>query len=125
MATGFALPTDGSAPGRARDLARREMASFHLAERVRRTVVLVVSELVTNAVQHGGPPVHCAVTVTDDMVRVAVTDEGRALPVERVSGGVGLRGRGLAIVRRVSVRWGVQEHEQGGKTVWADVSSRG
>ncbi len=121
MATSYALPKDGSAPGRAREFARRRMAPHHLAERVRRTVVLVVSELVTNAVQHGGPPVGCRVTVADDQVRVEVRDHGALLPRETEVPPTSMRGRGLTIVGRVASRWGVVEHPDGGKTVWADV----
>lgn len=124
MVTSYALPTDGSAPGRARDYARRLMAPYHLAERVRRTVVLVVSELVTNAVQHGDAPLGFAVVVADDVVHVEVRDHGAPLPLVREAPAASLRGRGLAIVRRVATDWGVVEHAEGGKTVWADVPCR-
>jgi anti-sigma regulatory factor (Ser/Thr protein kinase) len=97
------------------------MAPHHLAERVRRTVVLVISELVTNAVQHGGPPVRCRVTVADDQVHVEVRDHGALLPRESEVPPTSMRGRGLTIVGRVASRWGVVEHPDGGKTVWADV----
>lgn len=117
------LPSDRSAPGRARDYARRQMAEATLEERVRRTVVLVVSELVTNAVQHAEPPYGIVVAVDDGLIRIDVVDHGSQAPTEPVDApGDGLLpgGRGLAIVRRLAAAWGV-ERNGAGKSVWADV----
>lgn len=85
---------------------------------LREDAVLVVSELVTNALRYGiGNVVLRAVFGTDGL-SVSVTDSGdslpRALPVdsERIGG------LGLHIVERLANAWGVSRFP-GGKTVWA------
>jgi anti-sigma regulatory factor (Ser/Thr protein kinase) len=81
--------------------------------------VLVVSELVTNALRHGlGDVVLRASVDQDASVRLSVTDSGpeqpRLLPADphRI-GGVGLR-----IVDDLARSWGVSTFP-GGKTTWA------
>lgn len=126
MGNTYALPADRSAPGLARGHARQDMALAGVEERVRRTVVLVVSELVTNAIQHADGPYALGFGVTDDRIRIQVTDHGPELPdprseaMSRAEPG----GRGLAIVRRVSLDWGVAVRPDGAKTVWAEVPCR-
>lgn len=105
------------------------MADAPLEERVRRTVVLVVSELVTNAVQHGEPPYGVVVDVADHLVKVDVLDHGGQIPVppkepipdDLETGDLRPGGRGLAIVRRLAADWGVERSGDGSKSVWADV----
>jgi anti-sigma regulatory factor (Ser/Thr protein kinase) len=110
------------------------MAGAVLEERVRRTVVLVVSELVTNAIQHGEPPYGVVVDVDRDLVKVDVLDHGGQIPVPPLewvpdgartgdlgTGDLRPRGRGLAIVRRLAADWGVERPGDGSKNVWADV----
>ncbi|MCB0908827.1 MAG: ATP-binding protein [Nocardioidaceae bacterium] len=105
------------------------MADAELEERVRRTVVLVVSELVTNAIQHGEPPYGIVVDVYRDLVKVDVVDHGGQIPVPPLdgvpddlkAGDLRSGGRGLAIVRRLAAAWGVERAGDGSKDVWADV----
>ncbi len=105
------------------------MAGALLEERVRRTVVLVVSELVTNAVQHGEPPYGVVVDVDRDLVKVDVLDHGAQVPAppdepipdDLETGDLRAGGRGLAIVRRLAAAWGVERSGDGSKSVWADV----
>jgi anti-sigma regulatory factor (Ser/Thr protein kinase) len=86
------------------------------------SVGLAVSELVTNAFQHGAAPVRLVVDRTDDVVLVQVVDGGPRLPhLVPEPGPDG--GWGLHLVARISVRWGVTELDAGpGKTVWAEVA---
>ena len=81
--------------------------------------MLVVSELVANAVQHAATPLSVHLTVTAEHLEVAVHDRGpgqpRVLPADRHRIG----GVGLALVQRVSDSWGVQGLRQGGKRVWS------
>ena len=83
---------------------------------------LLVSEVVTNAVLHGGvnyAPV--AVTRSSGTVRVEVTDPGRV--IEAAPGELDLTtpgGLGLGIVDTVSSRWGVSPTD-GGKIVWFEL----
>jgi anti-sigma regulatory factor (Ser/Thr protein kinase) len=84
--------------------------------------VLAVSELITNAVLHGDGPVEVRVSHRPGLLRVEVTDDGRAVPLPRHAGLGDERGRGLHIVDAVTSRWGVAPKRSGrGKTVWFEV----
>lgn len=83
---------------------------------------LLVSELVTNAIVHGGVPSPAiVVSCDDDTVRIDVRD---ASPVPLVrSAKVDLTvpgGFGLGIVDTIAARWGV-EHGERGKSVWFEL----
>jgi serine/threonine-protein kinase RsbW len=91
------------------------------------TVVLLVSEVVSNAVRHsGGPPdatIGLEATVTEDHVRVAVTDAGEGFtPRPRDPERLG-EGYGLFLLEKASRRWGV-EHD-GATTVWFELAREG
>ncbi|MFE2755337.1 ATP-binding protein [Actinosynnema sp. NPDC059335] len=79
---------------------------------------LVVSELVTNAYQHGEHPLHLRLRRTRGLIRVEVTDLSPHVPVVGRSSVRVTRGRGMVLVDRLSRRWGVVRHAVG-KTVWA------
>lgn len=81
--------------------------------------LLLVTELVTNAVVHAGTRVSVVVDVSDDAVTIRVLDGnpgvvGLTAPAmdELVEGG-----RGLALVNRLADAWGT-EHARTGKEVW-------
>lgn len=80
------------------------------------TVLLLTSELVTNAVVHARTAVEVGVAVTDDDVVVTVhdLDLGRREQLTHERDG----GRGLAIVRALAVGAGQLPHKEGGKTAW-------
>lgn len=90
-------------------------------------VVLLVSELVTNAVRHAevdaGRPVLLTVWADEEEVRVEVHDEGQGpgpqprTPEPGVAGGWGLR-----LVADLADRWGVER--EAGTTVWFTLSRR-
>ena len=84
---------------------------------------LLSSELLTNAVLHGseGGPVALALRVDHLCVRVSVSDGESAPPVVLDSEPSDLHGRGMAIVEAMSQRWGVENHDEGGKTVWFEL----
>lgn len=84
--------------------------------------VLCTSELVTNAIEHGGPPVAFHIDVADDRVRIEVHDGSSIRPRQRTPPPNCGRGRGIAIVERCTDRWGV-EPEAGGKIVWCELST--
>jgi hypothetical protein len=87
------------------------------------TAVLVISELVTNAIVHtASSVVVCELHDRDDRVRIAVRDEGcapgepcaqRQRPEEE-------HGRGLLLVDALCPAWGAQEHGPG-LLVWAEL----
>lgn len=82
-------------------------------------VLLATSEVVTNALEHGGPPVHLCVDCDSSHLRVEVRD-GSPLPprqADHVPGPSEVRGRGMVIVDRCTDRWGI-ERLADGKKVW-------
>ncbi|MFE9449924.1 ATP-binding protein [Streptomyces sp. NPDC006739] len=88
--------------------------------------LLVVSELLTNAMIHALPPAELRLTwVRGDTVgvlRVEVTDAGPALPAGRSPEGIDPdeHGRGEQIVHALATRYGSRVHA-GGVTRWADL----
>jgi two-component sensor histidine kinase len=83
-------------------------------------VVLIVNELVTNAVVHTVGSVMLTLDVKPESVRVVVSDSSDTLPRQRAQDLSAVGGRGLALVAAMSDDWGVHERD-GGKVVWADV----
>nr|WP_241563575.1 ATP-binding protein [Streptomyces sp. E1N211] len=77
---------------------------------------LVVSELVTNAINHGSGNVRLRVRHDNHELRIWVTD-GSTVPARRRRAGADDHGgRGLHLVARVSLRWGVADD---GRTTYA------
>jgi anti-sigma regulatory factor (Ser/Thr protein kinase) len=81
---------------------------------------LVVTELVTNAVLHGEPPISLRVRGKRDRVRIEVIDAGRLMPLQGRGSTEGMTGRGLAVVASLTSAWGIEPSE-GGKVVWAEI----
>lgn len=84
---------------------------------------LLSSELLANAVLHGPNEtgVGLQLVVTDNVARVSVSDGAESSPVVMRTDPSALNGRGMAIVEAMSSRWGVELHEDGGKTVWFEL----
>ncbi len=111
------FPPDLEAVSEARATVGRQLSAWHLDDLVF-TTELVVSELVTNAIQYAGGPVEirlirgrsliCEVTDPSNtqprLVRATDTDEG---------------GRGLFIVSQCTNRWGCR-YRRSGKTIWTE-----
>ncbi|MFJ8806417.1 ATP-binding protein [Streptomyces sp. NPDC102490] len=84
------------------------------------TLVLVVSELTTNAVRHGGGRYTLELTATADALNAAVSDPDPTPPRERtpdLDGGTG--GFGWPMVRRLTNRITVTTDPGQGKTIRA------
>jgi anti-sigma regulatory factor (Ser/Thr protein kinase) len=84
-------------------------------------VQLLCSELVGNAVRHGGKRVELALTLGDAQLLVEVSDGSSVVPEQRADAEEE-SGRGLAIIDALADRWGASTHGEG-KTVWAAVRS--
>ncbi|MEU0526292.1 ATP-binding protein [Streptomyces niveus] len=89
-------------------------------------LLLIVSELVTNAVRHAAllsPEVAVEVAIAADWIRVSVEDNHpyRPKPLERDYAQTG--GRGLLLVREITLEAGgtcdVEHTASGGKIIWA------
>lgn len=88
-------------------------------------VLLVVSELVTNACLHADGPDELRIACTPKALRVEVADGGAGQPAPRTphrSGRPG--GHGMFIVQRLCLDWGVvRVPGEPGKTVWAELAA--
>jgi len=86
------------------------------------TAVLLASELVANAVLHGGAPLEVTVTVEGHRARVEVFDGSPRLPVRRNYSTMSGTGRGLVLVERLATRWGIDPTPTG-KVVWFELDA--
>lgn len=113
----LAMASDVTAASQGRRLVRG-FGCGHPAELVD-AAVLVVSELVTNAVRRGAPPVTVRVECeTGRALQIGVTDTGPGLPTPVRAGSRDDGGRSLMIVDALSAAHGVEVHAST-KTVWA------
>jgi anti-sigma regulatory factor (Ser/Thr protein kinase) len=87
-------------------------------------ILLLVTELVTNAVIHARTPVHVQVELDGPRVRIDVQDDAPTPPVRRPATPESLSGRGLLLLDRLADRWGF-EPGPSGKTVWFEVGGAG
>jgi len=85
---------------------------------IRDDVTLVVSEMVTNAVRHAGPPVALEIQAERDTVLIAVDDGTAERPLPRVADHDAEGGRGLLLLDLLCAEHGVRP-DPPGKTVWA------
>jgi anti-sigma regulatory factor (Ser/Thr protein kinase) len=116
--TSFTLSSDERSPREARGRLRAQLGERVPAEVLDRLLV-VATELVSNAVRHGIGPVTVRASAGDRRVRVDVVDRGTGvshLIRPRVGGEDG--GFGLALVEELSESWGVAD---GTTHVWAEV----
>ena len=83
-------------------------------------VELLAGELLANAVIHGprAGRIRVEASRTGSVVRVAVRDESPELPMLKETSPTALGGRGVALVDALATRWGVDDHDADGKTVW-------
>jgi anti-sigma regulatory factor (Ser/Thr protein kinase) len=115
------LEPRSTAPRAARQFVTGVVTMLGLT-RMQSVAALVVSELVTNAFQHGEGLVVVRVELqSEGVLRLEVSDSGGDEPVERRPGPDSEHGRGLWVVGLLSRGWGVDARNGGGKTVWADL----
>jgi anti-sigma regulatory factor (Ser/Thr protein kinase) len=101
----------------ARDQLRRSGADVD-------TVVLLVSEVVTNAVLHARSDVVLSVADRGEVARVEVGDASPMPPHVHRFAVESATGRGLRLLDQLSLRWGTTNTAAGrGKVVWFEVGS--
>ncbi len=111
------LPGASSSPHAARTVLREWLADEgcgHLDDEG----ALLVSELVTNAVVHGGEPIRLSLCRSNGTVRVEVFDSSAVLARRGDVHSNGSGGRGLQIVESLASEWG-SDAVDGGKITWA------
>ncbi|MFJ9706076.1 ATP-binding protein [Streptomyces sp. NPDC101234] len=88
-------------------------------------VLLVVSELVTNACLHAEGPDELLLACDRKVIRVEVSDRGTGQPAPRTPHRAGRPGgHGMFIVQRLCLDWGVvRTPGAAGKTVWAELGA--
>ncbi|MEU1457615.1 ATP-binding protein [Streptomyces avermitilis] len=108
----------------ARKLVRTALAAWYL-EDLTDTAILVVSELVANAVKHTNSRVIRVVVSrpSERFVRIGVVDRAQVLPeLAKPEDDLLTSGRGLLLVDALAERWGADLYRWG-KQVWAELMS--
>ncbi|WP_227025263.1 ATP-binding protein [Streptomyces tsukubensis] len=125
------MPRSRRSVGRARTLFTEQARCWKLPQGVTETAVLLLSELMTNAVVHAkvsqGREVwaRCALRA-EGTLRVEVLDADETPPTPRHASADDEGGRGLALIEALAERWGSEPREPGiGKTVWFELSVPG
>ncbi|MFF4571726.1 SpoIIE family protein phosphatase [Streptomyces sp. NPDC001410] len=108
---------------RARRLVRDRLLEWGLPQTVE-TAQLLVSEVVTNAVQHGSGGLIGLRVVRTDALLFEVTDEEPGLPAMLSTGPYDESGRGLRVVSRLAREWGATATGHR-KTVWFEQAVNG
>ncbi|MEU9609456.1 ATP-binding protein [Streptomyces sp. NPDC048057] len=118
---------DPAEVGRARRWARSRLVGSGIQhdEPLAETLILLISELVTNAVVHTGCPAVLRVLFGSGKaeagtVRVEVADNCARPPRRRTAEDDETNGRGLELVDGLADRWG-WEREGAGKAIWCEV----
>lgn len=106
-----------------RDRLATVLSAWDLAPEVREDIFLVVTELVSNAVEHAQSPVRLIVRLAGNTVRVEVRDAAPEPPRLQSHDPWRNRGRGLQMVEALSAQWG-WANQPVGKVVWAEVLTR-
>jgi anti-sigma regulatory factor (Ser/Thr protein kinase) len=117
------LPDGPEGASFARRATARAAELWRLDRELTEIALLLVSELATNAIKHGAPPVRLSLRLDAGRLRVEVTDSSPALPRLTQPGPDQAGGRGLQIVQQLAARWGSQvSRSRLGKTVWFELS---
>ncbi|MEU9130476.1 SpoIIE family protein phosphatase [Kitasatospora sp. NPDC048540] len=112
------LPADRTAPAIARAHARDRLARWGVDEETGYAAELIVSELVTNAVRYGEPPLSLRL-IKDRALSCEVHDAGATAPRLRHARTIDEGGRGLFIAAQLARSWGTR-YTADGKTVWTE-----
>jgi anti-sigma regulatory factor (Ser/Thr protein kinase) len=113
------LPADARSVAAARRLLRTALNGHQPA--AVEDAILMISELVTNAVRHTRDVLLVLVTIHDDTLRVDVSDDNPTVPVTPDPEHDATSGRGLRIVQALADHWGITPTADG-KTIWFEIN---
>ncbi|MGW4813982.1 ATP-binding protein [Kitasatospora cineracea] len=126
-----AVSHEASVPRTRHAVRDRLLAQGMAGERYQELVddlLLIVSELVSNAVTHAAvlsPEVVCELAVTADRVRISVVDGHPYRPKAQENDPARPGGRGLLLVKSITLQAGgecdVERTADGGKVIWASL----
>ncbi|WP_327118238.1 SpoIIE family protein phosphatase [Streptomyces sp. NBC_01341] len=116
------LPYDRTAPATARRLTSKTLADWHIEDDTGDATELIVSELVTNAVRYGTPPVVLRLILDRGLI-CEIRDGSTTAPYMKYAGAVDEGGRGLFIMSHLASLWGTR-YAADGKTVWSEQTIR-
>ncbi|GGZ81961.1 SpoIIE family protein phosphatase [Streptomyces echinoruber] len=111
------IPADPAAVQQARRDTARQLAAWGLDDAAF-TTELIVSELVTNAINHAYGPIHLRL-IHERALICEVSDASNTSPHLRRARSTDEGGRGLFLVAQVAQRWGTR-YTDTGKTIWAE-----
>ncbi|MDI2130107.1 SpoIIE family protein phosphatase/ATP-binding protein [Yinghuangia seranimata] len=111
------VPSDPAAVAVTRDAVAEKLDAWGLAH-LEFTTVLILSELITNAIRYGSPPIRVRL-LRDRTLICEVADGSNTSPHLRYATSTDEGGRGLFLVAQMTERWGTRyTHE--GKIIWAE-----
>ncbi len=118
----FELLPEPASAGAGRRAVSRVLNEWGLSAEVVDDAVLIVSELVTNAVRHAPSRDRLSLdlSLTGGVLHVSLSDSSHQAPRWRTPSGQDEGGRGIGIVDTLSARWGVAERPVG-KTLWFEI----
>jgi len=110
------LPEAGAVQG-ARSFVKEQLSTWGAPEALVRDAILLVSELASNAIIHGRPPIELRLRQTSEHILIEVDDGATVLPRKLRPTPDDEHGRGLVIASLLSDRWGTRPLRDG-KSVW-------
>jgi anti-sigma regulatory factor (Ser/Thr protein kinase) len=120
----WSFDPEPTVPGNARQRLAPVLAEWGLASDHTDDALLVINELLANAVEHARTPLILRVSFTGTALRVEVRDESVAEPRLQPVDVQAARGRGLQFVDALARRWSWTA-DGSGKTVWAEITPAG
>ncbi len=112
------LPSDPAVVADARAQVLARLDAWQLPDAAF-TAELVVSELVTNAIRYGQPPIQLRL-IRGTTLLCEVSDASGTAPHLRRARTYDEGGRGLLLIAQLAHRWGTR-HQPTGKTIWAEI----
>lgn len=103
----------------ARGDTSRQLARLGVRDADHDVLLVLVSELLTNALMHGEPPIMLSIGRSGQACRIEVADASGTMPALRTRD-VTRGGHGLHLVNQLASSWGVETTAHG-KYVWLEL----